>query len=396
MSKILHSFAFWIIVAVIFLLPFGQLTRIDLFLPCTFYAHDILLGILGIFGVVFSSQKQKSRASVNKGIGIFVIIATVSLLFALPHLSFSEFFISAFYLLRWGVYALLYSVIISFSLRQRQLLLSLLFVSGVIFAFLGLLQYGLYPNLRNLYYAGWDPHLYRLFSTFFDPNFAGIYLVLTFFLGLARVFRQKKTSIFVFVALGMILIALLLTYSRSSYLAFFAGLCVLGLVKKKLRTISVAFVVLVCVGVVLLPRPFGEGVRLERTNTFIARVGNWTEAIDVFRKSPGLGVGFNTYAFRRTKVPKNSQIISHSVSGVDNSYLFVLATTGIIGFFGYSYLWFLIIRQAFANENRNTFILLSMIVPVMLHALFVNTLFYSWIMIWVWIVLASTEVMECK
>ena len=60
-----------------------------------------------------------------------------------------------------------------------------------------------YPDLRNLWYLGWDPHYYRVFATLLDPNYVGILLVLTIFVWIYIWVNNKKLRIW-FVPLFMI------------------------------------------------------------------------------------------------------------------------------------------------------------------------------------------------
>ena len=90
---------------------------------------------------------------------------------------------------------------------------------GIGFGILGLMQFFLYPDLRNLMYLGWDPHYYRLFSTLLDPNFVGIILVLTLILG-CGLWKKKQKNFFLMIGQLIGFVSLLLTYSRSSYVSF--------------------------------------------------------------------------------------------------------------------------------------------------------------------------------
>ena len=80
-----------------------------------------------------------------------------------------------------------------------------------------------------MHLEGWDPHIGRLLSTWFDPNFIGGFLgfilSITIALGLYY-WKEKRTKLaLVLGIIGFIgLIALYLTYSRSGYLTLMAGL----------------------------------------------------------------------------------------------------------------------------------------------------------------------------
>ena len=91
--------------------------------------------------------------------------------------------------------------------------------------------YSRYPVLARL---GWDDHYYRLISVLFDPNFTGLILVL----GLILIYFNRPRSWWLY---AIHLLALLLTYSRSSYLALLVAGLYLAIVNKKLKFFLLGF-----------------------------------------------------------------------------------------------------------------------------------------------------------
>jgi len=122
----------------------------------------------------------------------------------------------------------------------------------------------------------------------------------------------------------------------------------------------------------LLPRPGGEGVNLLRLFSIEQRFDNYGEGFALWRRSPLLGVGFNTLRSVR------NDFVSHSASGLDNSLLFVAATTGIIGLLFYLNL----LRRLW--QSGGEIVKLSLI-AVIVHSFFQNSLFYPLVMIWLWL-----------
>ncbi|MCL4386943.1 hypothetical protein M1307_00925 [Patescibacteria group bacterium] len=80
---------------------------------------------------------------------------------------------------------------------------------------------------------------------------------------------------------------------------------------------------------------------------------------------------------------------THSGAGVSNSYLFILVTTGVIGFVLFLNFWIRIFKKLGVNRHSEFMrpVLLSSLVGVFTHAFFENTLFYPFIMIWIFILL---------
>jgi O-antigen ligase len=320
----------------------------------------------------------------------FLLVGAVSLLLQLPRFSLGTLAISALYLVRFGIYFLLLPIFAS-SPRYAKHGLRILWYSGVVMAFLGLVQYVLYPNLRNLGYLGWDPHEFRLFSTLLDPNFTGIILVLTLFVGWYWYLEEKFTKPILLSLQALVLLALFLTYSRGSYIAFLAGLFVLAYFYRKIRWFVYAGV-LFLVLLLLLPRPSGEGVNLLRHSTIAARAENTFEALALVRTSPLLGFGFNTlrYVRNQNKIVPGTESLSHSGAGFHNSFLFIMATTGIIGLLAYMWFW----KRAAelitgAGRHTQLVILTASVTAIFMHSIFDNSLFFPLVMAWMWILMGS-------
>jgi len=143
------------------ILPWGNLLRFEI-LPNIFFrlldfsAAFLLLGVLsqkriGYFKILFS----KYRAVV-----FFSFVLIVSNLF---RGQYSLTLGGLFYLTRTLGYLLLIPFFFEKQVSKSLSLRSLVRLSLVIAVTTGLVQYWFYPDLRNLFYLGYDPHAYRLF-----------------------------------------------------------------------------------------------------------------------------------------------------------------------------------------------------------------------------------------
>lgn len=322
-------------------LAIGQLARFAIAPGVIIYAHDILVVLALIW---YLPQVKSGRSPLTRPIIAFVIAAILSL--ALSARPFSQIILGSLYLARWIAYALIY-----FIARQTQLPLKrYLIMTGLIVAAVGLFQYGFFPDTRFLYYSGWDEHYYRLIGTFFDPNFTGIFMVLTLIL-----LWPSPLSLLPF-------IALLLTYSRSSYLALLAVIAY-ALIRKHKLDLLICSITGFLIILFLLPRPGGEGVKLERLYSLTNRLDSMATGLQIAATRPLTGVGFNL------------------LRGMDNSFIFILATTGIPGLL--AYLW-LLKKQWQIGLRATRYTLLAIVV----HSLFNHTLFYAPVMLWLWLLLA--------
>ena len=414
-----------LIFIILLLFPFGQLTRIPLAIAgISLYWQDLVVSLLVFWWSIYHFLKRKPFPKPPLGLPIlgFILTALLSLSVNLSRLNSSELVISFFYLLRWSIYAGIYFVVYEITKnlpagRQAKKqktdnkILQFLAIIGVLVAIFGLIQYFLYPNLRYLYYLDWDPHQYRVFGTFLDPGFIGIILVLTLILLLSFKSLGKRLRI------GgglLVFLALLLTYSRSSYLALIVAIMVLSWLRKSAKFLAIPLLLLVfTLMITILPRPVGEGVKLERTSTISARVENYQQSLEIIKDNSLFGVGFNSLRFVKKDygfLDKNWQE-NHSGAGMDSSLLFVMATTGVVGLVVYLWMWLRILkiknqksktpacRQARHIKNkkykkipRNFYqCTLSSTAALFIHSFFLNSLFYPWVMIWMWMLLGISH-----
>jgi hypothetical protein len=386
-----------ILLVYLILFPFGQLTRVPLLLfgspEIHLYLADIFLGLLLFFWFgwrLVSRRENYSLPNLTLPVLIFISVGLVSLFTNSGWLSDREMIVAGLYLLRWAGYAGFFFVLVDlkerFTWLKGEKIKRILMTLGIIVAIFGFVQYFLWPNLEPLEELGWDPHYYRVVSTFLDPGYTGLILVLTLILmvnfWLARE-NKKENSGFFLIAL-LVYLALALTYSRASYLAFLVGMGTLAY-SKKLPFLFVSAVLLGIGTVIILPRPSGEGGKLGRTYSIQARIENWQQAISIARSHPILGVGFDAYRYAQQKagyLADEDWQTNHAGAGADSSLLLVLATMGVVGFLAYLWLWL----KIFSSKSSA---ILASLTAIFSHAFFLNSLFYPWIMAWLWILIAS-------
>lgn len=399
---------YYLLLLLLLIYPLGQVEKLPLGISgVSVYLHDLIIVFILMVGLLTYRRSLTKIYSLRLLLPLFSFefFSLISLLLNPLGLSLMDRLVSGSYFLRFSAYAVLYPIVF-FQTKQdpcrgRKLSIAL-FMAGVFLAVFGLLQYFLYPNLRNLYYLGWDPHQYRLFSTFLDPNFTGLILVLSILLGLDLLFKYMddrkiaRANLVIFVNILLIficLIAVILTYSRSSYLALLVTLPIFLLSKERSKLIKwlVLFYVLFFAAIFLLPRPFGEGVRLERLSTVQSRLESYQRAIMIIKKYPLFGVGFNAYRYAQRNMgflPQADWLEIHSGSGADNSFLFAWATSGIGGFLSIVWLVWRILKLNIKSLALN--------MAVVIHSFFVNSLFYPWVLIWLWIFLGVEEGLKAR
>ncbi len=398
------------LVFVIFLGTFflGEVIRFDL--GNNFVIKPVDLAIVALF-LIWVVQRLKRWKKVivlkdNLILPIILVMATMCLSLAsnLENYSQNEILVAVSYILRWILYMNLYFIVKSFSIKFKEKITYLLLIVGALFILFGFMQYFFYSNLRNIYYLGWDEHMYRMFSTFLDPNFAGSFFVLylIFLSGMFLCFLRKnriKEVWLIGFACTFSLMSIYLTYSRSALIMLFSSAAFFSVFAKKIYWFF-AIVFISLFFILISEKNFNvENINLFRIASAEARIDSAKIAIQIINDNPFLGVGFNAYRYAQIKYGFRNPVsssISHADAGTDNSFLFLLATTGVIGSVFYLNLLWRLLKKAYLNYRRNKdgeiqkyvgIITLASVAGIMIDSFFINSLFYSFIMIWMWILL---------
>ncbi len=401
------------VILLITLLPFGNILRFDLNNSISVLGIDIVASMLFMCSLTrFFAVKQSTRKLLNKSITVapFLVIALISAgihIFDYPIQAFST---GLLYFFRLILYLNVGYIILQKPSAELRTILKYVFISLIAFACFGLIQYILFPDLRSLYYQGWDEHLYRIYGTLFDPNFSGALFVFGFILSCGFYLENKQRNsnqhnkpVHYAIFSGLCFTALMLTYSRSSYLMFGVSVILLSIFVRNAKFLFITSLFFI-IGLILLPKSLpGEGVNLARTVSVNSRLVAYQQATEIFLKHPVFGVGFNMYRYAQhqagfLKENGNAQswLTNHSGAGVPNSYLFILATTGLIGFLAFLYMVgrsaYIMFRDAKKKNSVMIYSVLSIYGGLFIHALFENSLFYPYIIIY--FVLISISVMK--
>lgn len=376
------------------LFPLGQIISFRFKLgnfTIPFHPVDFIIFALGL-NYILNYKKNFHFSSLTFKFFEFIGILLFSLTFSLLFFPFNKILIGSLYLLRLVFYFIFGLVISSYTQTQekKDLLSKSLLVIVLFLGLFGLIQYLSWPDFRPLYEYGWDDHLYRLVGTFLDPGFTGIFFVFGSILSLSFWYKLKEKNyliLFLFLTL-----CLILTYSRASFLAYFLSLGYLILKNKDLR---LGLIILVSFFTILTIIPFktGEGVKLTRTSTVFFRIENYQEALVLIKKSPIFGLGYNNLCVAKEKYLNKVDLDSHSCSGFDASLLLLFSTGGII-----SLIIFLFVLWEF-YKNLNGFygeIIKLSFLAILIHSLFVNSLFYPWVLGWMFTLLGISGVLINK
>ncbi|MCR4329944.1 MAG: O-antigen ligase family protein [Candidatus Roizmanbacteria bacterium] len=338
--------------ALTLLFPLGEILYVHITPSIRIRLLDILV-LLFCIEMVIKNKRAIIHGFKDSGLTFLTLAITLSTFINVHTATFS----SIAYVLRILLYFFFFFCIVSIKRKPKKITLYFI-ISFSVILLTSLFQYLLYPSLRNLMYAGYDPHEYRLFGLFLDPNLIGLFFVWSF------LYLAQKKQVILSLLVGCVL---LLTYSRISYIAaVISGIYLLFSHIKTRRTIVFAMLAILSLVTILvfLPKRQGEGTNLMRTNSIVSKMQAFTITQKALQINPLFGVGFNYFPSASTK----DSFVNNSKYGLDNSLLTILTTSGIIGLFGYVWFFLTVIKG-------KTAVFKAMSLAYGIHALSTNSFF---------------------
>ncbi len=368
---------------------FSELLRVQLPGAVSLGVIDLIVLAIVISWLIFV---KKGKYKLKVPILLFIGAALLSQIVNFNNFELEQIKIGFLYLIRWVLYASLYFVFVDIGRKNLKNIKNFMILSGVFILVFGFIQYKFYPSLKNLYYLGWDDHLYRLFSTFLDPNFAGVFIVL---FSIFIFFQKFQNNYLKGSLLAISFIALVLTYSRGAILMLLVSTFTYSLINKNYKLIGGLVGILVLITVALSPNFNTVNTDLFRMPSLTQRIENTRQTLFVYRENPVFGVGFNNFRYARDRYIQKDWVDypSHAGAGSDNSFALILATAGIPGFLTYLFLLYKVFKLGLNNLKKTPYawILVISLAGLIANSFLLNSLFYSFIMIWMWIVIGLTE-----
>lgn len=362
----------------------------------------VVMAVIGIAAASWSRARSLKLDDVALAALTFAAIGALSAVSAIPRfgLTLFELVASLAYLARWLTYFVLYLVVIN-SLRRedvaptwRAVEWTLLVIAafGIIQAiFLPDFALMVYPESRA--YFDWDPQRHRLVSTVLDPNLVAFMLVIGLLVSLGRMANGVAVPVWKPV---LLMVALVMTLSRSGMLAFLVGVGVIvwtrGITKRMLR-----FGALVAIaGLVALPRLIDTLVSYSRIGvtdeSALARVVSWQRAIETFLLNPWFGVGFNTYGYVQER--RGFERFGAGAYSAEGGLLFIAVMTGVAGVAVFIAMLWLVLRRCRRGwtdprstpDERGLLIgTAAATVAILVHSLFANSLLLPFVMELMWV-----------
>jgi O-antigen ligase len=385
----------------------GQLLRFKFLGESTAVTPTDIIVILlcGVSLFYLMAIKRSIRLTPNTFIPvlIFTLVALSSNFLATLVLPVGDVIVGSFFLIRFIALYFISQIVVNVIPKSKvNNWVNLIIFLGTVFIFLGFLQLVFYPDLTALTAYGWDPHQRRIVSTFLDPNYAGFIYVIIFSLATSYLLFNQftgKTKVYLYLCVcSLSLIATVLTFSRSSYLALLAAILIISAVKS-LRLFILMLVLLTTI-LILVPQARTRIIgAISIDETARARIQSWENALFIFQKSPILGVGYNTYRFTQARYDlfsPGNPLGGNSGSGSDSSILLIAATTGIVGLIAILVLVFSILKMLGKKASKNPITLAAMAIfaALLVHTQFVNSFFYPQIMLLVWFIIGLSQVYD--
>ncbi|MHB1096112.1 MAG: O-antigen ligase family protein [Gemmatimonadaceae bacterium] len=362
---------------------------------------DLLVATILALGVLNALRARRWRIDRAMQWGVaFVLVAVIGVSTApwRVGLSLRDVLFGGAYLVRWASY-LGVGLVLGSSLRARESLhvVRLFGVMVLVFAAFGIVQSLFIPGFaQRVYpeaavYLDWDPQGSRLVSTFLDPNYAGILIVMGLCWWVGRLIAGAKAPLWEGAVLGA---ALLLTLSRGAMVAFACALVTLllarGVSRRALRA-SLAAVGMLAVASPLLIRYAAPYGKLIVDASALQRLVSWQRAWTMLADYPWLGIGFNNTGFLQARY--GWAVVGNASFGLDGGLLFIAALTGILGLGCFVMMLVSLVRSArtlwrserSADERAVGYAAAASVVAVTVHATFANTLLLALVLVPAWI-----------
>jgi len=264
------------------------------------------------------------------------------------------------------------------------------------------------PILVTLSGGGWDPHIGRAVGTWLDPNFFGAFLAIAALYCLGCFFQERRPGARLFVlalaaAVGLLLI---MTQSRSSFLALGGAVALLSpviILRLAHRRSSALWPGVVGVGgllalaAILAALMLGErlGSLVTFDPTVQARLEALTAAWRLAQDHLWVGVGYNAWQFAARDAGLVGDVVLHSRAGSDSSFLTLLVTTGLPGVTLFVLPWLVIgvtsLQRWLRHGHVLSLVVVASLLTLTLHSQFVNSWLYAHLLVVMAVIVALAE-----
>ncbi|MFA9288406.1 MAG: O-antigen ligase family protein [Weeksellaceae bacterium] len=375
MKKILP----WLMTGLLLALSLGQLTRIGLLnQPVYIYLYDLIVGF-SVIAFIWKRKQLDLHTKLTKAVGLFLGWTVISLVISIPFYSVNEHVIAVLYLLRLMMYFGFMVMLLCFDHKQQLVSTTAVRAFMILVVTGAWVQYLLYPNLGNLAYLGWDPHLYRMVGLFFDPpTAASVFALIALYVYYAKAYQSKVK----WILLAILTVMFILTVSRGALLSAVVTITLVFARRVNWKYLIAGMITLFIIWN-LVPGKSLESLNIFRTTTIRTRIEDYQKAIEIWQKSPITGIGYNHITPEKNKYEETTEWLepynpSHASASFHSSFMVILVTTGVVGLGLFIYmLWQLSTVHQYAQTS---------LIFLSLFSLFDNVLLLPLVMV-VWVIL---------
>ncbi len=327
-------------------------------IPLTLFQLALLTGVF-LFTLRFLNEKsfKVSAYGLETEYLVFLAIIFFSLLYS-PERGQGLFFAVRFIVLLFTTY-IIYNAVTDF--RELKIVCGIFIGISIVIALANIYQVYVNPDIAAFNFVNEGKKIMRSAGTETDPNVYGSnffvpILILVAYIGEAKTFK-KRISLFVLV--GIMLAAVLLSYSRSAWVSLFVGGCFIIWYQRKYSVLIyglVAFVLVLFVSDTIQNIVTSVFTRLvdifagTEDDSSRFRIILAQTAIIMWLDSYTFGIGYQGFStvFKQYHPPQ-------TMAGVyepHNEYYAVLAELGLIGFVVFMWILFKMIKRGWSMLNE--------------------------------------------
>lgn len=381
----------------------GQLIRLPIG-DSAILPNDIILPALIVSWTLkklASRHWELQRHSLTLPIILMLLVMFLSLVVNIGREDSKEWWNGALYFIRWIEYLALFWIGLDvFRTHARaKKYLNIIIGTGVLLAMLGFIQLKVFPDFSFMVPQGWDPHVGRLLSTWFDPNFlGGLFVLLIAIAASVALYTPFKQSRWLWIAAGIMSLATVLTFSRSAYVGLVVALGIIGLARSRVALFLGALAMISVV--MLVPRVQERVIGIRSVDeTAQLRLVSYRNAFTVIGDHALLGVGYNLYKYVQVEYNFLEKTNEHSASGSDSSLLTMWVTTGTVGLVIYLWIFLAMMVEAWRTWRDQRLPrpwqgyglgLVAGLSGLFAHSQFVNGLQYPHLMEMIWLLVAMS------
>ena len=351
----------------------------------------------GVFAIQYFSGKRKSIDSkfIAPSLVLYIIFCVISFFTGFGGMDSVRVASIMFSAIALGILA----INIIEDMKSFKLIMAFVFIGLLLSSFYGLLQFATGIEVRaDFVDLSVNPGLSRLYSTMGNPNNYAkfVIMLLPFCISYIFVAKGQLKKLFLLAFVGAIFVALMLTFSRASYLAL-AGAAGIYTLMVKPRLIPVGIVLFI------LSIPFIPEVLIARMSTVgtdtasLYRILIWEGAFRVVENYWAQGIGIGPHAFNliyRAHAHQSAGNAMHS----HNVFLNVWIEVGIGGFLAIVVYNFKILRDGIStflstSDSESRYFLaagVSSLVAFLIFSVVEHVWFYPRTMLTYWIIVGLT------